>query len=116
MKVDDREVTEHPEIPTSIGIPCTVERMDSGDYAFLDRDTRPIGIERCAIGNFVQKIQSGELEDQMYRCQDNYSTVILLLEGIYDEIGGLLAIYKRGGKGYFPVHVYPRTTFKFIKA
>ncbi len=116
LTVDSREVVQHPEIPQELGIPCIVRRLDEGDYIFLDRNTDPLGIERCEIGNFVQKVRSGELESQLYRCQDSFKTLILLLEGMYDSVGGLLAIYKRGNRGYFRAHVYPSTTFKYVKA
>lgn len=117
MKVDDRECLEHPEIPIALAIPgMIIERLDSGDYAFLDRDNAPVGIERCEIGNFVAKVGSGELETQLYRCQEAYNTVILLIEGIYAPFGGLLALYKPGNRGYYRSHVYPRLTYKYIKA
>jgi ERCC4-type nuclease len=116
ITIDDREVTQHPEIRTQLQVPHRVERMDSGDYAFLDRNSEPLGIERCEIGNFVQKIRSGELEEQMYRCQDNYANVVLLVEAIHDDMGGLLAVYKDGNRGYFRTHVYPHTTYDFVEA
>ena len=121
ITVDDREekeANEHHEvsIPDIIGINCRVERLDSGDYAFLDFYQEPVGIERCEVSNLVQKLRSGELEDQLYRCQDSYSSVILLKEGVYDEVNGLLATHKKGNRGYYRDFVYPHTQFELIKA
>ena len=114
--IDDREVTAHPEIPELIKVEYKVERLDASDYAFIDSNKEPIGIERCEISNLVQKLRSGELEDQLYRCQDSFSSVILLKEGVYDEIDGLLATHKKGNRGYYRDFVYPHTTFELIKA
>lgn len=116
ITVDDREVLEHPEIPDSIGIPCTVARLEAADYAFLDCNSEPLGIERCEIGNLVQKLRSGELESQMYKCQANYTSIILLVEGVYDSLENLLAIYKSGNRGYFRVHVFPNTYYDYVIA
>ncbi len=97
-------------------IPNTVHRLDAADYAFLDHSNEPTGIERSEIGNLVQKIRSGELEDQMYKCQDNYTSVILLIEGVYDKVDGLLAVHKESNRGYFRTHIYPHTRYDYIKA
>lgn len=112
------EAQEHREvyIPDALGIPCTVLRMDSSDYAFLDAESRPTGIERCEIGNFIQKVRSGELEQQLYRCQEAFESTILLIEGVFDEVDGLLAVHKGGDRGYFRIHVYPHTNYEFEKA
>jgi len=114
--IDDREHTQHPELSEIIGIEHRIERLDTADYAFLDRNGSPVGIERCEIGNLIQKLRSGELEDQLYRCQESFPTTILLKEGVYDYLGGLLAIHKQGERGYFRSYVYPRTTYESIKA
>jgi len=114
--VDDREVMEHPEIPNSLGVEVSVQRLEAADYAFLDRDNEPLGIERCEVGNFVQKLRSGELEAQMLKCQDNYASIILLIEGVYDEHGGLLAVHRKGNRGYFRTHIYPHTYYDYVKA
>ena len=116
LVVDDREVTQHPEIRELLGIPHRVERMDEADYAFLDRDGCPVGIERCEIGNLVQKLRSGELEDQLYRCQESFASVILLKEGVYSPHAGLLAVHKPGDRGFFRNYVYPHTSYESIKA
>lgn len=116
ITIDDREITAHPEIPELIGTEHRIERMETGDYAFLDFYQEPVGIERCEVSNLVQKLRSGELEDQLYRCQDSYSSVILLKEGVYDEVDGLLATHKKGNRGYYRDFVYPHTTFELIKA
>jgi ERCC4-type nuclease len=89
--------------------------LDASDYAFLDYKNEPIGIERCEVSNLIQKFRSGELEDQLYRCQDMFKSVILLEEGIYDEVDKLLATYKKGNTAYFRDFVYPRTQFTDIK-
>ena len=114
--IDDREVTQHPEILSLIGMESTVQRLEAADYAFLDRNNEPFGIERCEVGNLVQKLRSGELESQMLKCQDNYASIVLLTEGVYDDLDGLLAIYKKGSRGYFRTHIYPHTYYNFVKA
>jgi ERCC4-type nuclease len=118
LTVDSREVMEHPEIPTSFKIPCKVERLGSADYAFLDREFLPTGIERCEIGNLMQKIRNGELESQLIRCSQDYSKVLLLTEGVYDEVGGLIAHYKksREGNSYFRTRIEPSFHYKEVKA
>ena len=117
LTADDREVTQHPKIPELLSpIPVTVQRLDSSDYAFLDRHNEPIGIERCEVGNLIQKIRSGELEEQLDRCQDSFSTVILLTEGVYDQYGGLVSIHKAGGRGYFRTMIYPQTRYDWVQA
>jgi ERCC4-type nuclease len=67
-----------------------------------------VGIERCEVGNFVQKLQSGELEEQMIRCTRTYSTTTLLLEGFYGHVGQLLCTFKEGTNAFFRSHIYPR--------
>ena len=103
ITVDDREVTEHPDIPTMLKTPVVVQRLEAADYAFLDRNNQPIGIERCEIGNLMQKIRNGELESQLVKCDENYSTVILLTEGVFDSMSGLIAHYRktRNGNAYY---------------
>jgi ERCC4-type nuclease len=109
ITVDDREVTQHPDIPTLLKTPVIVTRLDSADYAFLDRNNDPVGIERCEIGNLMQKIRNGELESQLTRCAESYSTVILLTEGVYDGMDGLVAHYHktRTGTAYYRSRIEP---------
>jgi len=119
--VDDREAKEAEEhqgvsIPYVLGIPCTIDRLTAGDYAFLGRGNGLVGIERSEIGNLIQKLRSGELESQLLRCQETYSSIILLVEGVYDQIDKLLATYNLGNRGYFRTHVYPSTEYGFIMA
>lgn len=114
--VDDRELTQHPDIPDKIKIPVVSERLDAGDYGFQNLYHDPIGIERSEINNLVQKLKSGELEDQLRRCVDNYSTVILLVEGVYDSIGGYLAIYKSSGKGYYRSLTHSQNEYTMVQA
>lgn len=122
MAVDTREVQEAQDhhdlfIPDQlVGIPCSVQLLTAADYAFLDRDITPLGIERCEIGNLIQKMRSGELESQLLKCQVNYAKVILLIEGVYDQLEGLVATHKAGNRGYFRVHVYPHTYYDEVKA
>lgn len=99
-----------------MSIPVTVQKLDAADYAFVSYAGDPTGIERCEVGNFIQKLGSGELESQMYRCQELFSSVILLVEGVYDSLAGLLAVYKKGRQGYYRSYVYPRTTYLYTKA
>lgn len=116
ITVDDREAQQHPEIPDELDISVVIQRLEAGDFAFLDRDSRPLGIERCEVGNFVQKLRSGELEEQMYKCQANYTSIILLIEGVYDQVDGLLSTHRAGNRGYFRTHVYPHTYFDYAEA
>ena len=37
LTIDRREIQEHEDIPELIGVPFTVETLDSGDYCFLTR-------------------------------------------------------------------------------
>lgn len=99
MTVDDREFTQHPNIDELLGVPYIVERMEASDYAFLDRNGEPVGIERCAIGNLMQKIRSGELERQLVKCDQMFSHVVLLVEGVYDQLAGLVATYHKSREG-----------------
>lgn len=118
ITIDDREVTEHPEIREIFTVPIKVERLDSADYAFLDRNFEPVGIERCEIGNLLQKIRNGELESQLTRCDEDYSHVMLLVEGVYDGIGGLIAHYHKGRDGnvYFRSRIEPNFRYREVKA
>ena len=114
MVIDDREVTQHEDIPSKIGVPLEVERLDSADYAFMDVNGNSIGIERSEIGNLLQKLRSGDLESQIRRCADTYNSVVLLVEGVYDEVDDLLAVYRGGSKGYFRSRVFPTTTYESV--
>lgn len=117
LVVDDREKTQHPTLLNDIGLPSiVVRRLEAADYSFLDRNNNPVGIERSEIGNLIQKMQSGELESQLLKCQENYIDVILLIEGVYDKIGGLLAVYKKSERGYFRFHIHPNTQYNSVKA
>jgi ERCC4-type nuclease len=118
LTVDDREVTQHPEIPQMLTIPVTVQRLDSADYAFLDRNNEPVGIERCEIGNLMQKIRNGELEAQLARCDNDYKTVMLLIEGVYDHVSGFVAQYRktRDGNTYYRNRIEPSFRYTDVKA
>ena len=116
ITIDRREVTEHPDIPFLIEIPFTVNTLDAADYAFLDCNNEPVGIERSEIGNLLQKLRSGELESQMEKCRDNYSSVILLVEGVYDQVNNFLAVHKESNRGYFRTHIYPHTRYDYTMA
>ena len=114
---DDREVAQHPEIPELLSpIPVEVQRLEAGDFCLLDRNDELTGIERSEIGNLIEKLRSGELESQMLKCQDSYNSIILLVEGVYDSLDGLLTIYKKGSRGYFRSHIYPHTRYNDIMA
>lgn len=123
MQVDDREVKEHiehkritdeQELSTMLGLDINVERMDGADYAFLDAKDNPIGIERCEIGNFIQKLRSGELESQLTKCEEMYSILYLLIEGVFDSTGGFLSTHKQYKDGYYRTHIFPNTRYDFI--
>jgi len=121
IAIDDREAQEalshhQVDIREALEVPSIVQRLDSADYCFLDRDRNPLGIERCEIGNLVQKLRSGELEEQLSRCQEAYTSIVLLVEGVFDQMEGLLAVHKAGSRGYFRVHVYPHTYYEATRA
>ena len=118
LVIDDREMTQHPEIPSLLSIPIRVIRLEAADYSFLNRNNEPVGIERCEVGNLMQKIRSGELEAQLVHCDENYSDVILLTEGVYDHVAGLLAHYKktREGNAYYRNRVEPNFRYAEVKA
>ncbi|MGW8177253.1 MAG: ERCC4 domain-containing protein [bacterium] len=118
-----REMVEHRNIASLealamlIGVQLREELMDAGDFAFLDRNFNPVGVERCEVGNLMQKIRSGELETQLIRCVDSYTSVILLTEGVYDQLGGLLAHFKSGHNGnYFRTRIEPRFRYSELEA
>ena len=113
ITIDRREVQQHPEIPNIIDLPHKIETLNAADYAFLNRDDEPVGIERSEIGNLIQKLRSGELESQIHKCDEAYSTVILLVEGVYDQVGNLLAIHKQSERGYFRTKIFPNTRFDY---
>lgn len=114
--IDDREINQHPEIADLLGISFSVQRLDAGDFCFLDVNNEVVGIERCTVNNFVQKLMDGQLESQMYKCQEQFSSVILLIEGVCDSHKDLLALYKKGNNAYFRYMVYPRLMYKSILA
>lgn len=116
ITVDDREIQEHSDIPELLELPMTIDRLDAGDYAFLDFYNEPTGIERCEISNLVQKLRSGELEDQMVKCDKAYSHIILLAEGVYDQVQGFLAVHGESTRGYFRKHIYPHTRYDYAVA
>jgi len=118
LVIDDREMTQHPEIPSLLSIPIHVIRLEAADYSFLNRNNEPVGIERCEVGNLMQKIRSGELEAQLIRCDESYSDVILLTEGVYDHVGGFLAHYRktREGNAYYRNRIEPNFRYSEVKA
>ena len=116
ITIDRREIAQHSDIPDLIDIPFVVDTLDGGDFAFLNYKDEPVGIERCEVGNLVQKLRSGELESQMVKCQANYSSIILLTEGVYDSVQGFLSIHKEGQRGYFRSHIYPHTRYDYTMA
>ena len=93
-----------------------VDTLEAADYAFLNHEGEPVGIERCEIGNLLQKLRSGELESQMAKCDEAYSSIILLVEGVYDSVQGFLAVHKESNRGYFRTHIYPHTQYDFTMA
>ena len=82
--VDDREHTQHPEIDTLLP-GCNIDRLDAGDFAFLDYNADPVGIERCEVSNLMQKLEDGELESQLRTAEDLYKKFYLLTEGVWDK-------------------------------
>lgn len=116
ITIDRRELQQHEDIPDLIELPFVVDTLDAADYAFLDYKDEPVGIERCEVGNLIQKLRSGELESQMLKCQANYSSIILLTEGVYDSVQGFLSVHREGSRGYFRSHIYPHTRYDYTIA
>ena len=116
LVIDRREIEQHPTIPQMIAVPYQSDTLNAGDYAFIDRDLHAVGIERCEISNFVEKLRSGELEKQMERCTSCYSTVLLLIEGVYGSHDGLLSLYRYSQDKYFRNYIYPHTRMDTILA
>ena len=116
LTIDRREIQQHPDIPDLIELPFVVDTLEAADFAFLDRDNEPTGIERSEIRNLLQKLRSGELESQMLKCQANYSKIILLVEGVYDAVSGFLAIHRQSERGYYRSQIYPHTRYDHILA
>ena len=116
--IEHRSIVNEEGLASLIGVPVIVDTLDAADFAFLDRNNEPLGIERAVIGNLLQKLRSGELETQLDRCSEQYSHVILLTEGVYDHIGGYLAYYKKniGDTVYFRTRIEPNTKWAEIKA
>ena len=113
--IDKRQIVQHPEIPELLHLDYGVALLDAGDYCFSDGSGKLVGIEQSEITNLIQKLRSGELESQMRKCQNLFDSIILLVEGVYDSVEGLLATYSKGknNKGYFRSYVFPRTTFEY---
>ena len=116
ITIDRRELQEHQDIPDLIELPFVVDTLGSADYAFLSYDSSPVGIERCEVGNLVQKLRSGELESQMIRCDEAYNSIILLVEGVYDAVQGFLSVHGESQRGYFRKHIYPHTRYDYVMA
>jgi len=122
ITIDSREFQAHPELNDLLLIPFRVELLEAGDYAFLDRNSEVIGIEHSEIGNLIQKLHSGELEDQLIRCSNCFNQTILLVRGVYDAEGRMLSIYKkaeweRANKVlYVRNRVAPNTYYSSIQA
>ncbi len=120
--IDSREAKESKEHHnldlkqyfTLQGISTTIELMDAGDFSFLDYNQEAETIERCETGNLIQKLHSKELENQLSRCASQYSRVILLHEGVTDDVSGLLATYKQGEKSYYRTRIYPTTKYNEV--
>jgi ERCC4-type nuclease len=90
--------------------------LETSDYAFLDRDNNAVGIERCEINNYVQKLGSGELETQMYRCMEQFKSTILLIEGLYNHTSGFLTTYRESDRGYFRNRISPHLRYDAVLA
>ena len=116
--VEHRHISGLEELSTRISIPLMEDTLEAGDFAFLDRSNESLGIERCSIPNLIYKLRNGDLERQLSKCTENYSTVILLLEGVYDQVSGFLAQYskKREGDRYFRSRIEPSFRYTEIKA
>ena len=116
ITIDDREYTQHPDIEKLLDpIPVKVERMEAADYAFLNCDNEPVGIERCEVSNFVQKLRDGELESQLRKCQNNYKNVIVMIEGVFDELEGFLALYRASDNCFYRYKVFPNTRWSYVQ-
>jgi ERCC4-type nuclease len=115
ITVDSREYIKHPEIDELLETDHTIARLDEADYAWLDCFTNPIGVERCEVSNYIAKLRSGELEDQLRRCATSYAKVYLLIENILDpDDDGFLRRFKRTRKGYLYIPDNPNPRAKRI--
>lgn len=101
ITVDDREVTEHPDIPTMLP-GCQVQRQET-DYMFLTVSSEVCGVERSEVGNLIQKIVSGELERQVRLASEVCNLFYLLPEGVWDEEAGKVISYRKK-LVYLPAH------------
>jgi len=90
-------------------------RLEAADYSFLAA-MECVGIERSTISNLLLKLGSGELESQLRKCEDLYTVTYLLVEGVYDSLGGLIALYKEGENSYYRTKVFPMFQYDRITA
>ena len=116
ITVDDREVMQHPSIAKRLISPTVVSRLSAADFAFMNVHDQLVGIERCEINNFIQKIYSGELESQLRKAEMIYHKMYLLLEGVFDNHEGYLSVYKKSPKGYFSSRISKATRYESILA
>ncbi len=117
LTIDRREDQQHPEFANglvSAQIPIRVDTLDEADFAFLNLMREPIGIERMAISNYVQKLMDGELEAQLRRCADSYFTTYVLIEGVYTPSKGRLAIHRSTRRGFYPSKTYARISYGVV--
>ena len=116
--VSHRNISGIEELSLIIGVPLREDTLDAGDFAFIDKNKGAVGIERSEIKNLMQKIRSGELEAQLARCDDYYNTVFLLVEGVYDQVSGFMATYKKNtdGRVYFRNRIEPNTRYTDVRA
>lgn len=115
--IDSREVVEHPEIPSLIGLEHSIILMPAADYAFFDYQNMVVGIERSGIANLIGKLKNKELERQLRHCKELYQSIILIVEGIYvPDKTGKLAIFREAGDFYRKTFTYKRVSYKYVKA
>ena len=85
LLVDSRE---KGNLPTKLLKLDHVEKgtCNAGDYIIGTKDVaNPVVIERTKLNDFIGKIISGRIDDQIEKCKDVSSDVILLLEGMHER-------------------------------
>lgn len=90
VMLDIREVTNHPELTdyakkNEYVESYSVEMMEIGDF-IIDRS---VIIEHKTIGDFVESMKSGHLEDQIERMYMGFDNVYVLVSGNMEDFDKL---------------------------
>lgn len=90
VMMDIREVTNYPELTEYADRNeyiegYSVEMMEIGDF-IIDRN---VIVEHKSVGDFVESMKSGHLEDQIERMYMGYDNVHVLVSGDMEDFDGL---------------------------